>query len=271
MLISREPDVPASSSSSPFPSQGWSSTNPFGTASEHECGADVLVIEDDVHTAEWIDGRLRANGFNVVVAASGEEGLAVLAQRTFAIILLDWRLPGCDGIDVLRVRRACGDRTPIFVLSGFDAMEQRICAFENGADDFLVKPFAFPELLARVRARLRRASRGENMQWRISDLVLQVESRRVCRAGQEISLTPREFDLLLFLVLHHRTTVTREMLGREVWRVARQTPSLHNSIDVHIAHLRRKIDSGHDVKLIHTVRGEGFVLSESTAAESCRR
>jgi DNA-binding response OmpR family regulator len=233
-----------------------------------DCGGDVLVIEDDIQTAQWISGRLQAHGFNVVVALSGEEGLAILNHRAFAIILLDWRLPGCAGIDVLKARRACGDRTPIFVMSGFDALEERIQAFDGGADDFIVKPFVFPEVLARVRARLRRASSGENMQWRIADLVLHVETRRVHRAGREISLTPREFDVLLFLVLNQRNTVPREMLGREVWRVARQTPSLHNAIDVHIAHLRRKIDSGHDVKLIHTVRGEGFVISDAMSADS---
>ena len=267
MLISPDPD-PVSSSTSPFPSQSWSSANPFENDG-HERRSDVLIIEDNIEVAEWLCRELQASDFTAVVASSGEEGLAVLKNRSFAIILLDWRLPGCDGIEVLKTLRTRGDGTPVFVLSALDAVEERIWAFEWGADDYLVKPFAFPELLARIRARLRRAW-NENMQWRIADLILHVETRRVQRAAQEIALTPREFDVLLYLVQHQRNTVTREMLTREVWRVERQTPSLDNSIDVHIAHLRRKIDSGQAVKLIHTVRGEGFVLSETDPAGLCR-
>ena len=121
-----------------------------------------------------------------------------------------------------------------------------------------------------MRARLRRARTGENLQWRLGDLILHVETRRVSRGGQEIALTPREFDLLLYLVQRQKSIISRETLGREVWRIARQTPSLDNAIDVHIAHLRRKIDATHEVKLIHTVRGEGYVVFETPSTESSR-
>jgi DNA-binding response OmpR family regulator len=222
----------------------------------------VLVVEDDIDISRWLGGELRAAGYNVVEAFSGEEAQAILDWRSFAMILLDWRLPGCNGIEVLKALRARSDSTPVFMMSAFDAIEDRICGFENGADDFLVKPFAFPELLARIRSRLRRACHGENLQWRVGDLVLQIESRRVCRAGEEIALTPREFDLLLYLLQSQGNIVTRATIGHDVWRIPRQTPSLDNAIDVHIAHLRRKIDAGRDVKLIHTVRGEGYRVSE---------
>ena len=267
MLISPESEL-LTSSATPFP--GWSknSANPFGNYAQHDGRPDVLVIEDNIEMSDWLSGELRASGFTAVTAFSGEEGLSVLNSRSFAIILLDWLLPGCDGIEVLKTLRARNDRTPVFLMSGLDAIDERVRGFENGADDYLVKPFAFPELLARVRARLRRARSGENLQWRLGDLVLCVESRRVFRAEQEIALTPREFDLLLYLVQRQRTTVSRETLGCEVWRIARQTPSLANAIDVHIAHLRRKIDAMHDVKLIHTVRGAGFVAGENRPTES---
>jgi DNA-binding response OmpR family regulator len=267
MLISPESEVLASSAS-PFPSGSKNSANPFGDYSQHDGRADVLVIDDNIELSDWVSGELRANGFTAVTAFSGEEGLSVLNSRSFALILLDRILPGCDGIDVLKTLRARDDKTPVFLMSGLNAMEERIHGFENGADDYMVKPFAFPELLARIRARLRRAWSGENLQWRLGDLVLHVESRRVIRAEREIALTPREFDLLLYLVQRQRTVVSRETLGCDVWRIKRQTPSLANAIDVHIANLRRKIDAVHDVKLIHTVRGEGFVALENRPAES---
>jgi DNA-binding response OmpR family regulator len=269
MLISPEPDV-LTSLAFPFPSESGNSADPFGNIGQHDYRADVLVIEDSIEMSDWLSGQLRASGFNAVTAFNGEEGLSVLNFRSFAIILLDWQLPGCTGIDVLQTLRARDDRTPVFLMSGFGAIEDRISGFENGADDYLVKPFAFPELLARLRARLRRAWNGENLQWRLGDLALHVESRRVYRAAQEIALTPREFDLLLYLVQHQTKIVSRETLGRDVWRVAHQSASLHNAIDVHIAHLRRKIDAEHDVKLIHTLRAKGYMISEIRPPEASR-
>ena len=266
MLISPDSEAP-SSSRIPFPLGSRDSANPFAHLGQAQCRPDILVIEDDKELSGWLSEKLQACDSNPVAVFSGEEGLDLLSTRRFALVLLDWRLPGCDGITVLRTLRARSDRTPIFLMSGFDAIEDRIFGFENGADDYLVKPFAFPELLARIRARFRRAWSGEERQWRIGDLTLDIESRRIDRAGREVALTPREFDLLLYLVQHRNEVVTREMLGREVWRVAQGSLSLDNGIDVHIAHLRRKIDAEHHVKLIHTIRGKGFMICEDRAVQ----
>jgi DNA-binding response OmpR family regulator len=228
----------------------------------------VLVIEADVASSDLLCGELKARGFHAVAAFSGEDGLSVLKTQSFDIVLLDWVLPRGNGIELLRTLRTRDDRTPVFLTNASDVIEDRILAFESGADDYLVKPFVMPDLLARIRARLRRARRGENLRWRIGGLVLQVENRRVYRGAEEIALTPREFDLLLYLVQHEPQVVTREMLSREVWRVARHTPSMDNAIDVHVAHLRRKIHAGSGVKLIHTVRGEGFVVVDAHRVES---
>lgn len=267
MLISPEPDT-LTPSSSPFLRESRNSANPFENVGSVQCGADVLVVEDDINLSRWLCDELHANGFNTVAAFSAAEGFAALESRQFSIILLDRGMPGCDGSELLNTLRESDDRTTVFVMSGFGSVEDRIFGFENGADDYLVKPFTFPELLARLRARLRRAWSGENMQWRLGDLALHIGTRRVYRGGQEIALTPREFELLLYLVHHRSKLVTREMLRRDVWRIARQSASLDNSIDVHIAHLRRKIDADRDVKLIHTVRGRGFLAVEAAANEA---
>ena len=258
MLISPEPDA-LSFSSSPFPPESRNSANPFESITPVTGDASVLVVEDDPLISRWLCTELQASGYAPVSVSRGEEGLELLQARPFSIVLLDWKLPGCEGIEVLRTLRAQADRTPVFLMSAHAAVENRIFAFENGADDYLVKPFVFPELLARIRARLRRAWSGENMQWRLGDLTLHVGSRRVYRGGDEIPLTPREFDVLLYLVHHRAKVVTREMLRRDVWRAQHASASLDNSIDVHIAHLRRKIDAEHELKLIQTVRGKGFV------------
>lgn len=266
------PDRDSPSSASPFFAESRNSATPFSEAGAGDIPWRVLVIDDNIQLAEGLGRDLERNGLQAVVAFSGEEGLAALETQSFSAILLDWRLPGCDGIEVLRTLRAREDRTPVFMMSALDAVEDRVFGFECGADDYLVKPFAFAELLARVRARLRRPTGAEALRLQIGDLVLQVENRRVFRATEEIALTPREFDLLYFLALNRGKVVTREILGRDVWRVARQTPSLGNAIDVHIAHLRRKVDAVSEAKLIHTVRGAGFMLSDvaSSSPEAAR-
>ncbi len=137
---------------------------------------------------------------------------------------------------------------------------------DSGADDYLVKPFAFAELLARIRVLLRRSGDTERLRRQIGDLTLDVENRRVLRGSKDITLTPREFDLLAYLVRHHGQTVTRQMVAKDVWRESNRVTPLDNVIDVHIAHLRRKIDEGHRNKLLHTVRGVGFVLRAEAQA-----
>jgi two-component system copper resistance phosphate regulon response regulator CusR len=220
----------------------------------------ILLIEDDAKTARALASGLRSEGFEPMTANTGEDGFFLLSQESFDVVILDWMLPGHDGIEVLRTLRARGAKTPVLLLTARDAVDDRVLGLNAGADDYLVKPFAFAELLARIRALLRRADFANPLRQQIGDLTLDVQTRRVVRGPREIALTPREFDLLAFLVQHHDETVTRQMIAREVWREPNRATPLDNVIDVHLAHLRRKLDDGEDVKLIQTVRGVGFAL-----------
>jgi two-component system copper resistance phosphate regulon response regulator CusR len=220
----------------------------------------VLLIEDDAKTARAVASGLRSEGFEPVIANTGEEGFFLLSRESFDFVILDWMLPRRDGIEVLRPLRARGAKTPVLLLTARDAVDDRVLGLNAGADDYLVKPFAFAELLARIRALLRRADFANPLRQQIGDLTLDVQTRRVMRGPREVVLTPREFDLLAFLAQHHDETVTRQMIAREVWREPNRATPLDNVIDVHLAHLRRKLDDEHEVKLIHTVRGVGFVL-----------
>ena len=226
----------------------------------------ILVIEDDPKTANAIRTGLRGEGYDAAVAKNGEDGLSLLNADTFDLVVLDWMLPGRDGIEILKALRARGTKTPVLLLTARDTIEDRVLGLDSGADDYLVKPFAFAELLARLRALLRRAGDAEPLKKQVGNLTLDVENRRVLRGSQEIAVTPREFDMLAYLVRHHGQTVTRQMLAKDVWREPHRATPLDNVIDVHVAHLRRKIDEGQGVKLIHTVRGVGFVLREEHPA-----
>ncbi len=220
----------------------------------------ILVIEDHPKTADALRNGLRGDGFETVVTATGDEGFALLNAEPFDLVVLDWMLPGRDGLDILTALRARGSKTPVLLLTARDAVEDRVLGLDHGADDYLVKPFAFAELLARVRALLRRAGEAEPLRRQVGNLAVDLETRRVTRGTQEILLTPREFDLLAYLMRHHGQTVTRQMLAKDVWREPHRATPLDNVIDVHVAHLRRKIDEGQRLTLIHTVRGVGFVL-----------
>lgn len=228
--------------------------------------AKILIIEDDAKTANAIRTGLRGESYEAVVARTGNEGFSLLTAETFDLVLLDWMLPGRDGIEILKSLRARGTKTPVLLLTARDSVEDRVLGLDCGADDYLVKPFAFSELLARIRVLLRRTGDTERLHRQIGDLVLDVENRRVLRGSKEIALTPREFDLLAYLVRHHGQTVTRQMLARDVWREPQRVTPLDNVIDVHVAHLRRKIDDGHRSKLLHTVRGVGFSLRAEALA-----
>lgn len=226
----------------------------------------ILLIEDDAKTGNAIRVGLRAQGYDAVVARTGEDGFSQLNAETFDMVVLDWMLPGRDGIAILKELRARGARTPVLLLTARDAVGDRVLGLDSGADDYLVKPFAFAELLARIRVLLRRAGDTETLRRQIGDLLLDVENRRAYRSRKEITLTPREFDLLAYFMRHHGQTVTRQMLAKDVWREPHRVTPLDNVIDVHIAHLRRKIDDGHRDKLLHTVRGVGFVLRSEAQA-----
>jgi len=172
-------------------------------------------------------------------------------------------LPGRDGLEILQTLRARGFLLPVLVLTARDGVSDRVAGLDAGADDYLVKPFAFPELLARVRALLRRSRGDQILRLTVADLVLDVTTREASRSGRPLDLTAREFELLEYLVRHNGVIVSREMLARDVWHETRRGTPLDNVIDVHIARLRKKVDLDSEAKLIQTVRGVGFIVRES--------
>jgi two-component system, OmpR family, copper resistance phosphate regulon response regulator CusR len=222
----------------------------------------ILVIEDEAKTADSVRSGLEAQGYRVDLVRTGDEGFAQLRLQAFDLIILDWMLPGRDGIEILGELRRRGDKTPVLLLTARDAVEDRVLGLDSGADDYLVKPFAFAELLARIRVLLRRAGQEEWVRHQVSDLTLDLRTRLVRRGDDEIGLTPREFDVLLSLMRAEGQVVTRTMLAREIWREMNRSTPLDNVIDVHLARLRRKVDDGRSLRLIHTVRGVGFLCSE---------
>lgn len=225
--------------------------------------ARVLIIEDDSKTAGAIREGLQLDGYEAVAVTTGGDGVVALRTGSYDAVILDWMLPRYSGIEILKDLRANGIRTPVLLLTARDSLEDRVLGLDSGADDYLIKPFAFAELSARLRALLRRTGDSDPVQRRVGDLVLDLELRRVRRGTRLIALSPKEFDLLAYLARHQGETVTRQMLARDVWHETHRATPLDNVIDVHIAHLRRKIDEGHGSKLIHTVRGVGFVLGEN--------
>ncbi|MGA3268284.1 MAG: response regulator transcription factor [Verrucomicrobiota bacterium] len=222
----------------------------------------LLIVEDDEKTSGALKAGLEGEGFSTATAHTGEEGFVLLNSEPFDLVVLDWMLPGYDGVEILKTLRARGNKTPVLLLTARDAVEDRVLGLESGADDYLVKPFAFAELVARIRTLLRRAAPVEPWRKTIADLVVDLEARRVTRKGKTIELTPREFDLLVYLMRQPGQVVTREMLAKEVWAETHRVTPLDNVIDVHVNHLRKKLDDGQSNKLVHTVRGVGFVLRE---------
>src|SRR6266446_4170187 len=222
----------------------------------------ILVVEDEAKVAQALREGLERAKYEVVVAPTGEEGFFLVNAEQFDLVILDLMLPGRDGLQVLSTLRKRGLQTPVLILTARDAIEDRVEGLDKGADDYLVKPFAFPELLARVRALLRRGRIEQAAQLGLADLEMDAVTRKAKRGGHQLDLTAREFELLEYLLRHKEQVVSREMLARYVWKeTARATP-LDNVMDVHINRLRRKVDEPFDRKLIHTVRGVGFVLRE---------
>jgi len=224
----------------------------------------ILVVEDESKVARALEEGLSREGYEVTLAHTGEEGYYLLGVRPFDLVLLDVMLPGRSGLEILATLRKRYSAMPVLVLTARDTVEDRVLGLDSGADDYLVKPFAFPELLARVRALFRRGERPPRL--KIADLELDPAARSAARAGRQLDLTQREFELLEYLLRHHGRVVSREMLARDVWKETGRATPLDNVIDVHIARLRRKLDEPFPAKLIHTVRGVGFIVKEETGS-----
>jgi DNA-binding response OmpR family regulator len=225
----------------------------------------ILVVEDEVKVAQALKEGLEREAYEVSVAASGEEGYYLLDAASFDLVILDLMLPGRGGLEILATLRGRDRGIPVLILTARDAVQDRVVGLDTGADDYLVKPFAFPELLARIRALLRRGRVELPMRLSVADLEMDVDGRRVTRSGRVLELTSREFKLLEYLLRNRGRVVSREMLARDVWQETTRATPLDNVIDVHIARLRRKVDDGFAAKLIQTVRGVGFIVNEASA------
>ncbi|NUT37683.1 MAG: response regulator transcription factor [Hamadaea sp.] len=223
-------------------------------------GYRLLVSDDDPAVRQALERALRFEGYRVDLAADGAATLSRIADAKPDLVLLDVMMPGINGLEACRTLRANGDRTPVLMLTARDALADRVAGLDAGADDYLVKPFALQELLARVRALLRRAGPppGQADMLRAGDLTLDRRARQVRRGDEPIDLTRTEFNLLQTLLEHQGQVLTRGQLFEHVWGFDLDQSS--NSLDVYIGYLRRKLEAGHRSRLVHTVRGVGFVL-----------
>jgi two-component system copper resistance phosphate regulon response regulator CusR len=220
----------------------------------------LLVVEDEAKIAGFIRRGLREEGYAVDVAADGEQGYFLASTQDYDLIVLDVMLPKMDGLGLCRRLREEKKTCPILMLTVKDSVKDKVAGLDAGADDYLAKPFAFEELLARCRALLRKREPVIETRLQAGDLVLDLLSHKVTRAGEEICLTPREFGLLEYLLRNRGTVVTRTMISEHVWDI--NFDPFTNVIDVYINYLRNKIDARHGPRLIHTVRGRGYVLRE---------
>jgi DNA-binding response OmpR family regulator len=220
----------------------------------------ILIVEDDHRIASFVKRGLEEEGFVVETAADGDEGYARAVDGRYDAILLDLLLPQRDGLSVSRALRAHGISTPILMLTAKDTLQDKVSGLDSGADDYLTKPFSFEELVARVRALLRRSPVMTSPRLAVADLTLDPATREVSRAGRRIALTPREYQLLDLLLRHAGQVLTRTILLNRIWGYDFEGSS--NVLEAYIRLLRRKIDAGHPTALIHTVRGVGYTLKD---------
>ncbi len=221
----------------------------------------TLVIEDERKVARFIRRALEEERYAVDLAENGEDGLALAELNPYDVIVLDLMLPRMGGIEILRALRRNRVATPILVLTAKDATRDKVTALDSGADDYLTKPFSIEEFIARVRALLRRGRAAGEGVLRLADLSLDVATRRASRAGKSIDLTPKEYAILEYMLRNPGRVHTRTMIAEHVWNIGFDTET--NVIDVYINHLRNKVDRGFPTRLIHTVRGAGYVLKEA--------
>jgi DNA-binding response OmpR family regulator len=222
----------------------------------------VLVVEDERKLANVLASAFSAEQYEVTIASDGDEGFSRATTEAFDAVVLDLMLPGQSGLEILQALRQRRIPTPVLILTARDGVDDRVLGLDLGADDYLVKPFALPELLARVRALVRRGRPAQVFRLAAADLELDVATRSAVRGDRLLDLTVREFELLEYLLRHQGHLVSREMLAREVWKEPRRATPLDNVIDVQMTRLRRKVDGEGNTRLIHTVRGVGFVLRE---------
>ena len=224
----------------------------------------VLVVEDEKKTAEYVKKGLTEHGFVVDVAENGEEGLYLATTGEYAIIVLDVMMPDKDGWTVMRELRKSGKQTPVLFLTAKDTLDDKVKGLELGADDYMVKPFAFAELLSRIRTVLRRAPERRPYSIRIADLEIDFFRRKVTRAGKRIELSPKEFAALWALASRQGEVMSRTLISEQVWDVNLDSDA--NIVDVVILRLRKKVDEPFTVSLIHTVRGVGYVLEDRSGS-----
>ena len=220
----------------------------------------ILYVEDDAEARELIARFLGENGLTVETAPDGKRGLERALGRAYDALVLDVKLPGLDGFQVIQRLRSANVTTPVLCLTALGEVASRVRGLELGADDYLAKPFALAELLARIRALVRRRERPLANRMQIADLTLDVSAHQVRRANKPIALTPREFDLLAFLMRHEGSVVSRQMIVERVW--GEGFDSFSNAIDVHVNNLRNKVDKPFEKRLIHTAKGLGYVVED---------
>jgi len=218
-------------------------------------GIRILIVEDEDEIADYLVRGLREEGFSVERAADGEEGWHCLKTGTWDVVLLDWGLPGTDGLSLLRRFRQTNSTTPILLLTARDAVSDRVRGLDSGANDYLCKPFAFEELLARIRAMTRRPERSVNTQISYSDIIVDLATHRAERAGSRLDLTAKEHSLLVFFLSHPDEVLSRTRIYETVWD--ERYDGLSNTLEVHVMELRRKLES-HGPRLIHTLRNRGY-------------
>jgi DNA-binding response OmpR family regulator len=222
--------------------------------------AHILLVEDEVKLARFVELELSSEGYHTSVAHDGIEGLTLARESSPELVILDWMLPGLSGVEVCRRLRATGNKVPVIFLTAKDEVTDRVAGLDAGADDYLVKPFSIEELLARVRAHLRRTQEVDLDVLQFEDLSLNRRTREVFRGKRAIELTAKEFDLLDYLLSHPRQVYTRDQILERVWGYDFGGDS--NIIEVYVRYLRLKLEENNEKRLIHTVRGVGYVLRE---------
>jgi two-component system, OmpR family, response regulator len=218
----------------------------------------ILIIEDEFKISNFLKTGFKEEGYAVDIAPDGEEGLYLAKSQVFDIIILDIMLPKIDGFKVCKTLREDNIHTPVIMLTARDSITDKISGFDIGADDYLTKPFAFEELLARVRSLLRKSKSQEIKKLKIADLELDLITHRVFRSGVEIMLSSKEYSLLEYLMRNEGSIITKTMITEHVWEI--NYDSFTNIVEVYINYLRNKIDKDHDKKLINTIRGRGYML-----------